>query len=93
MQGVLISGMSLYHSLGGGGVLLKSLSLIILWCISDNDINGEAFMDLEDSDLVEMGFTKKGQRMKIVKIIQSIKVRKSIEYYMEEFYGIHYTGK
>ena len=50
-------------------------------------------MDLEDSDLVEMGFTKKGQRMKIVKIIQSIKVRKSIEYYMEEFYGIHYTGK
>ena len=45
-------------------------------------------MDLEDSDLVEMGFTK-GQRMKIVKII---KVRKSIES-MDEFYGIHYTGK
>ena len=49
-------------------------------------------MDLEDSDLVEMGFTK-GLRMKIVKIIQSIKVRKSIEYYMDEFYGIHCTGK
>ena len=48
-------------------------------------------MDLEDSDLVEMGFTK-GQRMKIVKIIQSIKVGKSIES-MDEFYGIHYIGK
>ena len=34
-------------------------------------------MDLEDSDLVEMGFTK-GQRMKIEKIIQSIKVRRSL---------------
>jgi hypothetical protein len=45
---------------------------------SDDDINGEAFMDLKDSDLIEMEF-KKGQRMKIVKIIQSIKVRKSIE--------------
>ena len=63
----------------------------MLWCISENDINGEAFVDLEDSDLVEMGFTK-GQRMKIVKIIQSITVRKSIEA-MDEFYGIHYTGK
>lgn len=69
----------------------ESLSLIILWCISDNDINGEAFMDLEDSDLVEMGFTK-GQRMKIVKIIQSIKVGKSIES-MDKFYGIHCIGK
>ena len=49
-------------------------------------------MDLEDSDLVEMGFTKKGQRMKIVKIIQSIKVRKSIES-IDEFYGIHCIGK
>ena len=48
-------------------------------------------MDLEDSDLVEMKFTK-GQRMKIVKIIQSIKVRKSIES-MDEFYGVHCIGK
>ena len=35
-------------------------------------------MDLKESNLVEMGFTKLGQRMKIVKIIQSIKVRKII---------------
>ena len=48
-------------------------------------------MDLEDSDLVEMGFTK-GLRMKIVKIIQSIKVRRSIES-MDEFYGIYCIGK
>ena len=66
-------------------IIIIIRSLFLSWCISDNDINGEAFMDLEDSDLVEMGFTK-GQRMKIVKIIQSIKVRKSIES-MDEFYG------
>ena len=44
-------------------------------------------MDLKESNLVEMGFIKLGQRMKIVKIIQSIKVRKSIKS-MDEFYGI-----
>ena len=49
-------------------------------------------MDLEDSDLVEMGFTK-GQRMKIVKIIQSIKVRKSILNQWTSFMEQHCTGK
>ena len=34
-------------------------------------------MDLKDCDLIEIGFTK-GQRMKIVKIIQSIKVGQSL---------------
>ena len=41
-------------------------------------------MDLEDSDLVEMGFTK-GQRMNI---IQLIKVRIKSTESMDEFYGI-----
>ena len=41
--------------------------------ISDDEINGEAFMDLDDSALDEMGF-KRGQRMKILKIIESVKV-------------------
>ena len=49
-------------------------------------------MDLEDSDLVEMGFTK-GQRMKIVKIIQSIKVRKSILNQWTNFMEQHCVGK
>ena len=46
--------------------------------ISDDHINGEAFMDLEDKDLTEIGF-KKGQHMKVLKIIQSVKVRYVIE--------------
>ena len=46
--------------------------------ISDDHINGEAFMDLEDKDLTEIGF-KKGQHMKVLKIIQSVKVRYIIE--------------
>ena len=41
--------------------------------ILDEDINGEAFMELTDNDLSEMEF-KKGQRMKILKIISSVKV-------------------
>ena len=41
--------------------------------ISDDEINGEAFMDLDNRALDEMGF-KRGQRMKILKIIESIKV-------------------
>ena len=49
-------------------------------------------MDSEDSDLVEMGFTK-GQRMKIMKIIESIRVRESIESIRDEFYGIHCIGR
>lgn len=40
---------------------------------SDEDINGEAFVELKDRDLSEMGFTK-GQRMKILRIITSVKV-------------------
>ena len=49
---------------------------VILHCskyISADDINGEAFMDLKEKDLSDMGFTK-GQRMKILKIIDSVKV-------------------
>ena len=41
--------------------------------ISDDEINGEAFMDLDDSTLNEMGF-KGGQPMKILKIIEPVKV-------------------
>ena len=47
-------------------------------------------MDLKDSDLVEMGFTK-GQRMNIIQLIK-VRINKSIES-MDEFYGIHCTGK
>ena len=46
-------------------------------------------MDLKDSDLIEMGFTK-GQCMNI---IQLFKVRIKIIECMDEFYGIHCTGK
>ena len=42
--------------------------------ISEDEINGTAFMDLEDKYLSEKGF-KKGQRVNILKIIQSVKVR------------------
>ena len=39
----------------------------------DEDINGEAFMELKDKDLSKMGFTK-GQRMKMLKMITTVKV-------------------
>ena len=53
-----------------------SLLLLLLnnvMFILDEDINGEAFVELTDNDLSEMGF-KKGQRMKMLKIISSVKV-------------------
>ena len=45
-------------------------------------------MDLKDSDLVEMGFTK-GQRMNIIQLIK-VRIKNS---WMDEFYGIYCTGK
>ena len=57
-------------------MFLCVVSLLLLsnvMFILDEDINGEAFMELTDNDLSETGF-KKGQRMKILKIISSVKV-------------------
>ena len=51
---------------------------------SDDDINGEAFLDLTDKDLSEMGFTK-GQRMKVLKIITAVKVNLTHDQQLQEY--------
>ena len=53
--------------------------------ISDNDINGEAFLDLTEDDLVMIGFTF-GQRVNILKIQKGATTsRKGIKYYNQGF--------